>query len=51
MASINQRLDIGYLVSLKGTILPIRPIQVDQNINRKGIKYKNGKILYIKRIY
>ena len=47
MASINQRLDIGYLFSLKGTILPIRPIQVDQNINRKGIKYKKGKILYI----
>ena len=36
MVSINRDTDIGYLVSMNGTILPIRPIQVDKTMNRKG---------------
>lgn len=47
MVSINRDTDIGYLVSMNGTILPIRPIQVDKTMNRKGNKYKAGQMLYI----
>ena len=47
MIATNYNTDIGYLVSLNGNILPIRPIQVDKNIQKNGIKYRKGEILYI----
>ena len=47
MITINQHSDIGYLVSLNGTVLPLRPIQVDKDIQKNGVKYRKGEILYI----
>ncbi len=47
MIAVNRDTDIGYLVALNGAILPIRPIQVDKDIQKNGIKYRKGEILYI----
>lgn len=47
MERISKENDIGYLVSKSGTILPIRPLQIRNDINKKGVSYSKGKKLYI----
>ena len=47
MIAFNYNTDIGYLISFNGNILPIRPIQVDKDIQKNGVKYHKGETLYI----
>lgn len=47
MERINKEIDLGYLISSSGTILPIRPLEIKKSINKKGFSYSKGKKLYI----
>lgn len=47
MEEVNKGLDLGYIISSSGTILPIRSLEINKTIARNGIKYKKGDKLYI----
>lgn len=47
MKKIDKEMDLGYPISSSGTVLPIRPLEIQENITRKGLSYSKGKKLYI----
>ena len=47
MKKIDKEMDLGYLISSSGTVLPIRPLEIQENITRKRLSYSKGKKLYI----